>query len=167
MDECEHDGKTSTFKLRKNLRWSDGEPLTADDVVFTWAAIYDTNIINPTRDLFIINEKQFVITKIDDLTVQVVTPEIYAPFSGEFWRRADSAQAYSGRNAGRRILRLGLRRELGSGQNRRQRSVPFEKIFSRAQSLLLERNPYFFEVDSNNQRLPYFDNIIYTIVPGF
>ena len=29
------DGKTWTFKLRKNLRWSDGEPLTADDVVFT------------------------------------------------------------------------------------------------------------------------------------
>ena len=29
------DGKTWTFKLRKNLRWSDGAPLTADDVVFT------------------------------------------------------------------------------------------------------------------------------------
>ena len=29
------DGKTWTFKLRKNLRWSDGEPLTADDVMFT------------------------------------------------------------------------------------------------------------------------------------
>jgi len=29
------DGKTWTFRLRKNLRWSDGEPLTAEDVFFT------------------------------------------------------------------------------------------------------------------------------------
>jgi peptide/nickel transport system substrate-binding protein len=29
------------------------------------------------------------------------------------------------------------------------------------------RNPYFFEVDSNGQRLPYLDNIIYTIVPDW
>ena len=39
------DGKTWTFKLRKNLRWSDGEPLTADDVVFTWNdVIYNPEI---------------------------------------------------------------------------------------------------------------------------
>ena len=30
------DQKTWTFKLRQGVRWSDGEPLTADDVVFTW-----------------------------------------------------------------------------------------------------------------------------------
>ncbi len=41
------DGKTWTFHLRKNLRWSDGEPLTADDVVFTCNdLIYNTNINN-------------------------------------------------------------------------------------------------------------------------
>ncbi len=39
------DGKTWTFHLRKNLRWSDGMPLTADDVVFTCNDfIYNTNI---------------------------------------------------------------------------------------------------------------------------
>ena len=45
------DGKTWTFKLRKNLRWSDGEPLTADDVIFTWNdVIYNTNINTVMRD---------------------------------------------------------------------------------------------------------------------
>jgi peptide/nickel transport system substrate-binding protein len=46
------DGKTWTFKLRKNLRWSDGEPLTADDVVFTWNdVIYNPkiNLLRATR----------------------------------------------------------------------------------------------------------------------
>ena len=42
------DGKTWTFRLRKNLRWSDGMPLTADDVVFTWNdIIYNPQIPNP------------------------------------------------------------------------------------------------------------------------
>ena len=54
------DGKTWTFKLRKNLRWSDGEPLTADDVVFTWNdVIYNPDIDNVMRDLFIIDGKKF------------------------------------------------------------------------------------------------------------
>ncbi|WP_310584552.1 ABC transporter substrate-binding protein, partial [Deinococcus sp.] len=37
------DGKTYTFKIRQGVKWSDGEPLTADDVVFT----YDQIIENP------------------------------------------------------------------------------------------------------------------------
>ena len=79
------DGNTWTFKLRKNLRWSDGAPLTADDVVFTWNdVIYNPKINNVTRDPFIINGKKFAIAKLDDLTIQVITPEIYAPFLAEF-----------------------------------------------------------------------------------
>ena len=89
------DGKTWTFKLRKNLRWSDGEPLTADDVVFTWNdVIYNPNIDNVMRDAFIIDGKKFTVTKMDDLTIQVVTPEIYAPFLEAFRRgRADSCRS--------------------------------------------------------------------------
>src|SRR5581483_3360038 len=30
------DGTTTTWKLKPNLKWSDGQPLTSDDVVFTW-----------------------------------------------------------------------------------------------------------------------------------
>ena len=52
------DGKTWTFRLRKNLRWSDGEPLTAADVAFTWNdIIYNPEIDNVTRDAFIIDGK--------------------------------------------------------------------------------------------------------------
>ena len=46
-------------------------------------------------------------------------------------------------------------------------SGPFRlKEYKPAQYTVLERNPYFFEVDSNGQRLPYFDNVIYTVVPN-
>jgi peptide/nickel transport system substrate-binding protein len=158
------DGKTWTFTLRKNLRWSDGEPLTADDVVFTWAVIYNPEIDNVMRDAFIVDGKKFTVTKIDDLTIQVVTPEIYAPFLENFGgvpilpkhilEKTVADKTFTSAYG----VNWDADKIVGSG--------PFRlKNYSPAQSLLLERNPYFFEVDSNGQRLPYFDNIICTVVP--
>jgi len=41
------DGKTITYKLRDDVTWSDGEPLTADDFVFTYDMIMsDKNVVN-------------------------------------------------------------------------------------------------------------------------
>src|SRR5204862_4041277 len=58
-------GKTWTFKLRKNLRWSDGESLTADDVVFTWNDVmYNPNFNLMTYDLFRAHGKNFEVIKI-------------------------------------------------------------------------------------------------------
>ena len=162
------DGKTWTFKLRKNLRWSDGAPLTADDVVFTWNdVIYNPKIDNVTRDPFIINGKKFAITKLDDMTIQVVTPEIYAPFLAafgagvpiipkhileKFVNDGTFTSAYSINSKPGEIV--------GSG--------PFRlKEYKSAQYTILERNPYFLEVDKNGARLPYFDDVIFTIVPSF
>ena len=158
------DGKTWTFTLRKNLRWSDGEPLTADDVVFTWGVIYNPDIDNVMRDAFVVDGKKFAVTKIDDLTVQVVTPEIYAPFLENFGgvpilpkhilEKTVADKTFTSAYG----VNWDADKIVGSG--------PFRlKNYSPAQSVLLERNPYFFEVDSNGQRLPYFDNIIYTVVP--
>ncbi len=162
------DGKTWTFRLRKNLRWSDGEPLTADDVVFTWNdVIYNPKIDNVTRDAFIIDGKKFAITKLDDLTIQVVTPEIYAPFLAAFGAGvpiipkhileklvADGTftSAYSINSKPEEVV--------GSG--------PFRlKEYKSGQYTILERNPYFLEVDKNGTRLPYFDDVIFTVVPSF
>ncbi len=160
------DGKTWTFRLRKNLRWSDGEPLTADDVIFTWNdVIYNPDIDNVTRDLFVVSGKKFTVTKVDDLTIQVVTPEIYAPFLDNFGAGVPIMPKH--------ILEKTIADKTFTsayGVNWKPADIvgsgPFRlKDYQPAQSILLERNPYFFEVDSNGQRLPYFDNIIYTVVP--
>jgi len=162
------DGKTWTFKLRKNLRWSDGAPLTADDVVFTMNdVIYNPKIDNVTRDALMVGGKPFTVTKIDDLTIQVVTPEIYAPFLEGF-------------GAGVPIMpKHVLEKSVADGTftsayganwkpGQLVGSGPFIiKEYKPAQYTLLERNPYFFEVDSNGQRLPYLDNIIYSVVPDW
>jgi peptide/nickel transport system substrate-binding protein len=161
------DGRTWTFKLRKNLRWSDGEPLMADDVVFTWNdVIYNTNIDNVTRDGFIIDGKKFTISKIDDLTVQVVTPTAFAPFLVTFAAGVEILPKHILSKAvanGTFTSAYGVNSDpatvIGSGPYRL-------KECKAAQYTRLERNPYYFETDKTGQRLPYFDTVIFTVVPS-
>ena len=161
------DGKTWTFRLRKNLRWSDGAPLTADDIVFTWNDIvFNPKIDNVTRDLFIINGKPFTVTKVDDLTIQVVTPEVYAPFLEAFGaglpimpRHILEKSVADGTFTTTYAANSNPEEVVGSG--------PFRlKEYKPGQYTILERNPYFLEVDKKSTRLPYFDNVIFTTVPS-
>jgi peptide/nickel transport system substrate-binding protein len=160
------DGKTWTFKLRKNLRWSDGQPLTADDVIFTWNdVIYNTNINTVMRDPFILDGKKFTVTKLDDLTIQVVTPKVYAPFLIAFGAGVPIMPKH--------VLEKSVEDGTFSsayGVNSKPGDVvgsgPFRlKEYKPAQYTMLERNPYFCEVDKKGQRLPYFDDIVFTVVP--
>ena len=41
------DQKTITFHLKPHLKWSDGEPLTSEDVLFTWQVVTDDNTRTP------------------------------------------------------------------------------------------------------------------------
>lgn len=62
------DGKTYTLKLKSGLKWSDGEPFTADDVIFT----YDT--YNKLSPALYIDGKPIPMEKKDDLTVLFKLP---------------------------------------------------------------------------------------------
>lgn len=158
------DQKTWTFKLRKNLRWSDGEPLTADDVVFTWNEImYNPKYNEGTYDLFRADGKNFEVSKVDEVTVRVVTPEKWAPFLEYFGSVAilpkhtlerfaatgDFLKAYAVADAPEKIV--------GSG--------PFRLKVVQSGSLLLERNPEYWIVDKQGRRLPYFDEVQLVIAP--
>jgi len=158
------DNKTWTFKLRKGLRWSDGKPLTADDVTYTWRVIYDPTIDNVVRDQFLIDGKQFVVTNLDALTVRVVTPEIYAPFL-EFFGAVPIMPRHiiePAVNEKRFLSAYGV----STPANAMVGSGPFRlKEYKSGQHVLLERNPHFFGIDSKGQRLPYFDNVIWLSVP--
>jgi peptide/nickel transport system substrate-binding protein len=161
------DGKTWTFHLRKNLRWSDGAPLNADDVLFTWNdVILNPKIDNVTRDSFIINGKGPIVTKLDDLTIQVVMPEVYAPFLAQFGgisimpKHILEQSVADGTFTSAYSVNTKPEDVVGSGPYRL-------KEYKAAQYTILERNPYFLEVDTNGTRLPYLDDLIFTVVPDF
>ncbi|MFC3705511.1 ABC transporter substrate-binding protein [Devosia honganensis] len=64
--ELADDLKSITFVLREGLMWSDGEPLTADDVVFT----YDYIEQFPALDFISVSEQIASVEKVDDRTVR-------------------------------------------------------------------------------------------------
>lgn len=70
------DGKTITAKLRRGVRWHDGQPLTAEDVVFTVRLIQDPTVKSPIASKF----QGVTVSKDDDATVRFALKEPYAPF---------------------------------------------------------------------------------------
>jgi len=160
------DQKTWTFKLRRGVRWSDGQPLTAADVLFTWNEImYRPEFNQLTFDLFRIGGRNFALTKVDDFTVQVVTPEVFAPFI-EFFGGAPILPEHTLAAAVKEKvfpLAYGMKtppdRIIGCGPYRL-------KEFRPGQSALLERNPEYWVTDRQGRRLPYFDEIMFTVHGG-
>jgi len=65
------DYKTLTLYLRKGMRWSDGEPFTADDVLFWYEDVILNDELTPVKPKqWCPGEKPAKIKKIDDYTVQ-------------------------------------------------------------------------------------------------
>jgi peptide/nickel transport system substrate-binding protein len=76
--EMQDGGKTLVLHLRRGMRWSDGQPFTADDFVFWFEDIYRNKDIVPTPTAAMaINGKQGVIEKVDAHTVRFKFPEPY------------------------------------------------------------------------------------------
>ncbi|HET8627769.1 MAG TPA: ABC transporter substrate-binding protein [Thermomicrobiales bacterium] len=72
------DGLTYTFKLRPDVKWSDGTPFTSKDVVFTYTALANKDLGSPrTSD---VTERIASVTAQDDATVVFKLKKIVAPF---------------------------------------------------------------------------------------
>lgn len=77
----EHDdaGTTWTFHLRPDVRWHDGEPFTAEDVKFTFDAIYDPSVANSLKHVLTVGGKRIDVDVADPLTVRLRLAEPFAP----------------------------------------------------------------------------------------
>jgi len=70
--EFSNDGKTMTIHLHPGIRWSDGEPFTADDVVFYFEHQAPYNDLNPVPpDSWIFGGELATAEKVDDYTVKL------------------------------------------------------------------------------------------------
>jgi peptide/nickel transport system substrate-binding protein len=157
------DGRTFTLQLRKGIRFSDGQPFDADDVVFSFSVYMDENVDSPQRDLLFIDGKPLVVTKVDAHTVRFTLPRPYAAAERLFdglamlprhllekpYRDGKFVQAWSVNAAAGEIAGLG----------------PFRlKQYVAGERVVLERNPYYWKVDSRNERLPYLDELTFLFV---
>jgi peptide/nickel transport system substrate-binding protein len=155
------DGRNFTLKLRRGIRFSDGQPFDADDVVFTFQLYLDKKLNSPQRDLLVIDGKPITVTKVDQYTVRFTLAQPYAAAERIFDGLAILPKHIlekpylEGRFS--QMWGLAAKDVVGLGPFRVKQYVP-------GQRLVLERNPYYWKTDSKRQRLPYLDEITFLFV---
>ena len=162
--ERSEDGLVWTFHLRRGHMWSDGQPLTADDVMFTAEILYDEVIHPSMAELCSVEGEPFIFEKVDDHTVRIRLPRPYGPFlnvigSVYIMPKHKLEKAYRSGNF-----------ESTYGVN----TSPSEIVtcgpwtvaqFQPQQKVVLKPNPHYYKFDPAGNRLPYLDEVVYLIVP--
>ena len=158
------DGRRYTLTLRHGVRFSDGVPFTADDVVFTFAAVYDRQTDSVLVDAMTIAGKPIEVAAVDPETVTLTFPIPYGPgvrvldnlpilpkHKLEAALHAGTlAKAWSTSVAPSELAGLG----------------PFVlHEYAPGQRLVFDRNPHYWRVASNGIALPYLDRITIDLIP--
>ena len=136
------DQRRYTLALRRGLRFSDGVPLDADDVVFSFQVYLDEKVNAPQRDSLLVGETPVTVRKVDPYTVTFTLSRPYASAEWLFDSVAVLARhllerAYSeGKLVHAWTLDTPPNRIAGLGPFRLKEYVP-------GQRLTLERNPYY------------------------
>jgi peptide/nickel transport system substrate-binding protein len=159
------DGLTYTLVLRRGLKFSDGQPMDADDVLFSFRVYLDENTHAPQRDLLIVGGKPIVVRKID---AQTVTFQMGKPYgAGE---RLFDGMAILPRHLLEKPFQEGKLAQIGSlsaAANQWAGLGPFRlKEYVSGQRLVLERNPYYWKSDAQGNHLPYVDELVFLFVPN-
>ncbi|MCE5168989.1 ABC transporter substrate-binding protein [Paenibacillus profundus] len=75
--QISEDGKTYTVKLKPEAKWTDGTPVTADDIIFTINATRNPEVGSPGISAY---DKVDSIEKVDEHTAKIQLKQVYAPF---------------------------------------------------------------------------------------
>lgn len=163
--EWSPDHRLMTARIRSGAKFSDGQPLTADDVRFTFQVIYDPQIASPAADLLRRGDGQVTVEKVDDRTVRFVFP---GPWAGA--DRMFSGIAILPKHVLERTYLEGKFDESVWGLATAVGQVvglgPFRlRAYEQGQRTVLARNPYYWKRDAQGKALPYLDEIEFLIIP--
>src|SRR5882757_7843487 len=157
------DGRVFTVKLRHGLRFSDGQPFDADDVLFSFKLFLDEKVHSPQRDLLVVGGKPMQVEKVDAYTVRFTLAQPYAAAERIFDSLAMMPRHLlekpykQDKFASTWTLTTPAAEIAGLGPFRLKEYVPGQKI-------VLERNPYYWKADRSKNRLPYLDELVFLFV---
>jgi len=170
--EISPDQKRIVFTLREGLKWSDGEPLTAEDVEFSFRDIYLNEAV-PTglRDILRIGDTGAfpAVRKLNDRQIEFTTPEPFAPFlrySGGIQILPAHALRESietqDANGSLKFLTIwgtdtDVKQIVGAGQYVMESYTP-------GQRLVFVRNPHYWRKDAAGNPQPYIERIIVQMI---
>lgn len=160
------------FTLRDGLKWSDGQVLNADDVIFTFKDIYfNPKIPTNVRSVFAIGESRAlpVVKKVSDRQVEFTLPEPFSPFLRSV-AAAVILPAHALRSAVTENDPKGNPKFIstwGTGTNPNEIVVngPYRiAAYNPNQRIVYERNPYYWRKDAQGRQLPYIERVVSQIV---
>ena len=164
--EVAPDGVTWTFHLRKGAAFSDGHPITAEDVLFSFQVVYDEVLHPAMQEMLQSDGQNFTVTAPDPHTVVINTGKPHAavldalcPGSLPILPKHALQEAYrNGTFAAAYNVSTPPDKLVTSGAWRLAQHVTNEKT-------VLVRNPYHYAFDQEKQRLPYLDELVILVVP--
>ncbi|HJO92033.1 MAG TPA: ABC transporter substrate-binding protein [Victivallales bacterium] len=178
------DFKEMTMNIRKGIKWSDGYPFTADDILFWWKdELHNTEIVP------VIIIQQFInstLEKIDDYTLKFHFDKPYPLFDyilakqwgywGKWWRPAHYLKQFNPNYVSKKILLARAEKEgfytLKDYYNDKAgwsikpvnpacpTLIPYVLKSKHPSYTVWERNPYYWKTDKDGNQLPYIDKIV-------
>ncbi len=153
--ELSEDGKTMTvtYKLREGVKWSDGEPFTSEDVVFTWEAVKNPDFLAESKDG---TDDIDSIDTPDPLSVVVNYNTVAPDFASTLFTFGILPKhVLKGQDLNTTDFN---QKPVGTG--------PFVvKNYQAGQFVELERNPNYWEKADDGTQLPYLDGLVFRIIP--
>lgn len=191
--EVSADATQFTFYLRKGLKWSDGKPFTADDIVFSIEdCAKNADLYKATPSQIVIGGKPVVCEKVDETTVKFTFAAPYALFlenlatplgqhttlfakhyCSQFHPKYNPKVDEQAKAAGQSDWPAYFRSKCGDieipsrwGNPDRPTMDPWiikEPYTGGATRVVAVRNPFFWQVDQQGNQLPYIDQVTYSI----
>ena len=187
--EISEDEKTITVQIRKDLRWSDGVPITAKDFVFGMNhVVLRKDVASNSRDGNLVNDVPIIVKLIDDYTYSVTLDTVYAGiissasmvpapihiFGPAIGWTEDMGFDYEYHMEDGEIIEenphnlnyAAIRQMWGVGCDPKEIvcSGPWViDAYIPGQKVVLKPNPYYFKKDANGTRLPYMDELVILI----
>lgn len=162
--EFSEDGKSLTINLRKDAKWHDGKPITADDLIFTWETIADPDYTGPRYYMVEMikgaQEKHegkadsvSGLTKVDDYTVKVEFTEARANTLNNLWAYPIPKHIFEGVPVKDMPNHDATKKNpIGSGPFKFKEIKPNEYV-------ILEKNPDYYVKGK-----PYLDQVIWKVI---
>ena len=158
--------------MREGLKWSDGAPLTVDDVVFTYNDIYlNEKIPTDYRDILKIGQSRALpsVKKLDERRVEFTIPEPFAPFlryaggisilPAHALRESVTTKDASGN--------LKFLSTWGTDTDPKKivsNGMYMLESYTTSERIIFRRNPYYWRKDSQGKPLPYIERVVWEIV---